>query len=287
MPTKIFKGWQAKIFINDLEIGCCKNVNITYESSVEPYYSIDDPNMYQVTSVDQLGLVSISGTLNRAWVNPYYLRLLFGGNVPIIPNTEFDMVLQASEEAGSPMLYLYNCRFTKGTINIPANGWLEESYDFIALRASTKEVIICPSGEQIINGGFETSDFTGWSAASNWHIDFWSGGHSGSCFAYSDYGSGTLEQDFENPIPGECFTTFEVWGKGTYQGGCGQDEFGEMYIDILYTDDTYTRIDWTVLSAGWSLINLKASLVTSKTVKGIRFIRVAYYVGVDDCSAVC
>jgi hypothetical protein len=140
MPTKIFKGWQAKIFIQGLEIGCCKNVTVNYDSPIEPYYEIENPNMVPITSIDQLGLVAISGTITRAWVNTYYLKLLFGGVVPVIPNTEFDLVLQASNEIGDPMLYLYQCRFTKGTINIPASGWLEESYDFIAMSAHTSEV---------------------------------------------------------------------------------------------------------------------------------------------------
>jgi hypothetical protein len=137
MSTKVFKGWEAKIYVHDLEIGTCKNVTVEYSSSIEPYYEIENPNMIPITSVDQLGLIEISGSLGKAWVNIYYLRLLFGGDSLSIPNFEFDLKLMASTSAGAPILYLYNCRLKKGTINIPANGWLEENFDFIANSAGT------------------------------------------------------------------------------------------------------------------------------------------------------
>lgn len=135
MSTRVFKGWQAKIFIHDLEIMDCKSVSVEYNSPVEPYYSIEDPNMLPIILVDQLGLVDVSGTISKAWANVYYLRLLFGGDILTIPNAEFDMRLQSSSDGNAPVLYLYKCRFKKGTINIPANGWLEESFDFIANSA--------------------------------------------------------------------------------------------------------------------------------------------------------
>lgn len=141
MSTKVFKGWEAKIYVHDvhdLEIGTCKNVNVEYSSSIDPYYEIENPNMIPITSVDQLGLIEISGSLQKAWVNIYYLRLLFGGDSLTIPNFEFDLRLVSSTSFGSPILYLYQCRFKKGSINISQNGWIEENYDFIAFSASTR-----------------------------------------------------------------------------------------------------------------------------------------------------
>jgi hypothetical protein len=142
MSTRVFKGWQAKIYIHDLEIGSCKSVNVEYSSPVEPYYELENPNMVQVTSVDQFGLIDISGSITKAWMNIYYLKLLIGGvggAQLTVPNFEFDMRLFASPlDGNSPVLYLYQCRFKKGTINIPANGWIEESFDFIANSAGTE-----------------------------------------------------------------------------------------------------------------------------------------------------
>lgn len=137
MSSRVFKGWQAKIYFSDLEIGTVTSMSLTYESPVEPYYEVENPNMIPVTSVDQLGLITISGSLEKAWMNIYYLQLLFGNNIPSIPNFEFDMRIVASTIAGSPIIYLYNCRFKKGTINITQSGWLKENYDFIAFTSGT------------------------------------------------------------------------------------------------------------------------------------------------------
>jgi hypothetical protein len=114
----------------------CKSVKVDYNYSLEPYYSIEDPNVNPF-ELGNLGLVEVSGTIEKAWINTYYLRLLFGGDSLTFPNAEFDMRLQASIEMNTPVFYLYKCRFKKGSINIPANGVLEESYDFIAQSAGT------------------------------------------------------------------------------------------------------------------------------------------------------
>jgi len=149
-----------------------------------------------------------------------------------------------------------------------------------------KKAVACPSGEQIVNGGFETGDFTGWTSTGDWSMLTFKP-HSGSYCAYTNT-SPPLEQDFAIPIAGKCFKTFEAWVKADYQPGpCPPPLSGELYIDILYTDGTYTRVDYVSSGLVWVLINLLTVLETSKTVKGIRFTEVAYGVVVDDCSAVC
>jgi hypothetical protein len=157
MTNRVFRGCDAKIYMHDIEIGYCKEVSVSYESPVEPYYGIENPNMIPVTSIDQFGLVKIEGSLKRAWLNIYYLRLLFGGDVPTIPNAEFDLRIFASSDTGSPALYLYNCRFTKGSISIPASGWIEESYDFMAFSATTAEASP-PAPSAYIYVGLMTGD---------------------------------------------------------------------------------------------------------------------------------
>jgi hypothetical protein len=140
-----------------MEIIDCRSVKVDYNTPVEPYYSIEDPNMYHhpVASADEFGLIEISGTIEKAWVNIYYLRLLLGGVGPTVPNFEFDMRLQASSDPDSPILYLYNCRFKKGSISIPANGWLEESYDFIAFSAGTNTIPPLPTYSVVIDSRCE------------------------------------------------------------------------------------------------------------------------------------
>lgn len=142
----------------------------------------------------------------------------------------------------------------------------------------------CPSGEQFVNGGFETGDFTGWTHTGGWKIfpyDYHTGLYSAMTSA-----DGVLEQDFSSPIPVACFKTFEVWVAGTYYAPCVL-QCGSMYIDILYSDLTYTRIDWTAPSGAWTLINLLSYVEAGKKVTGVRFTWVRYNVLVDDASAVC
>lgn len=276
--SKTFKGWQAKIFINDLEIGCCNHVSVDYSSSIEPYYEIENPNMIPITSIDQFGLIEISGSIERAWINIYYLRLLFGGDTLTIPNAEFDMILQASDQAEAPVLYLYKCRFKKVNIKIPTNGWIEESFDFIANSAGTGSVptpSICPEGEQIQNGEFETGDLTGWTPTGDLIVDTYLPPHSGTYCLRTHYygGTGSVEQFLIEPVPVSCMgegTEFTMWIRGMY-GFCPTG--GSIFaVEIFYTDDTSTYIERETTEPEdqiWVQWDLKPYLEPGKTVESI------------------
>lgn len=130
----VHKGWQAKIKMSGIEVGICRSVSVDFESSVEVYYEIENPIMRLIYTQDQSGTIKVSGSMKMAWINPYYLNLLIQRNADgsLPSNTSFDLVLKAAN-VDAPEIFLYNCRFTKGSISIPANGWLEEEYDFISL----------------------------------------------------------------------------------------------------------------------------------------------------------
>ena len=131
--TKVFKGWTAKILIGGLEIGCASGVDVNISESLEPYYGIENSNPIFINE----GTEEITGSIKRVFVNVYYLRLMGLGESPFswINNISFDLILHSSEEEEAPTLRLSNCRFKKVTLIIPQNGWLEENYDFIAMRA--------------------------------------------------------------------------------------------------------------------------------------------------------
>jgi hypothetical protein len=280
---RIFKGWNAKIFFGDLEIGVAKSVNVDYESSIEPYYGIEDPNIYPVTSVDQLNTINISGSIKRAWLNSYYLRLLLGGSSQTLPGTfVFDLRLMASEEGGSPIFYLYNCRFNKGSISISQDGWIEESFDFIAFSAGTGLVPSCPSGEQLINGGFEVSGgnygIPYWD--SSVYYTSWSNPHSGTKCIMA-YPSGWIEQELAEPLPVSCVDSITCWAKGEI------NNFVEVIVTITYTDDTTSEdIKTTINDDGeWEQLTF-GNLTTGKTIKKIKFDGANSYNPhkLDDCS---
>jgi len=121
----VFKGWNAKIYIGGIEVGCCESVSVDVASNIEPYYCIGSRNPFAVIP----GNLEITGSISRAWVNCYYLNLLISDAVPI-----FDLVFKAGEGGAvkAPWVYLYNCRFESGAIDIPQDGVLTEDYDFRA-----------------------------------------------------------------------------------------------------------------------------------------------------------
>jgi len=99
-----------------------------------------------------------------------------------------------------------------------------------------KPKIICPEGEQIINGGFESDLSVGWNATVPpelnptypWNRTTFP--HSGFYSAKSDWPRGCLAQDFSSPIPFSCVKT---WGCWYYYTG----PIPRVYL--FFTDGTY------------------------------------------------
>ena len=123
----IYKGWNAKIFIDDIEIGCAESASVDVATNMENYYCIGNRFPFAVMP----GNFEITGSISHAWVNIHYLNLLLGIPAGSLGDP-FTLVFKASVDVGAPMVYLYNCRFEKGSLDIPQDGVLKESYDFRA-----------------------------------------------------------------------------------------------------------------------------------------------------------
>jgi len=127
----IYKGWNAKIYIATdisdtgtwIEIGCAESVSVDINTNVELYYCIGDRDPYAVVP----GNLEITGSMSRVWINCYYLNLLIDDDLPT-----FQLIFMAKNVATAPWLYLYDCYFETGTIDIPQDGILMEDYDFRA-----------------------------------------------------------------------------------------------------------------------------------------------------------
>jgi len=115
--------------------------------------------------------------------------------------------------------------------------------------------------ESVINGGFETGDFTGWQQTQA-DIDS-SKKHSGeySCRLYEAH----IEQEFDS-IPIECLNALGLWAIGS--------PYNDIYI--YYDDETYTYlgIDWLlgkINDSAWSYLNLLSEVPSGKKIVKIKF----------------
>jgi hypothetical protein len=130
----------------------------------------------------------------------------------------------------------------------------------------------CPSGEQIVNGGFETGDFTGWTCGGySPRITSWYS-HSGiySCwlaYNYCEYIASWVRQDLTSPITVACVKTFKLY-IGYFAGE------RKAKVTIIYTDATEQNIEVTLVGdvdvGVWDEVDLLSYLLTGKTVQAIK-----------------
>lgn len=136
---------------------------------------------------------------------------------------------------------------------------------------------LCPTGDQITNGGFETGDLTGWTSN---NADTSSGHHhSGSYSAYILWDdclgtSGYLTQSFSPVIPVYCITELSLYAKNT----CGTNPSYAVNILATYSDATTDNIQKTgTNSSTWTKLNFTAGLTSTKLLSSIK-------ISVTDCT---
>lgn len=150
----------------------------------------------------------------------------------------------------------------------------------------------CPSGEQITNGGFETGDFTGWTAVANHYgtgklptIETTILGevpHSGSYMAYFGDGGDWLEAYIEQTLSilVECVQKFSVWKNGSRPVSPPAGSISRF--SIFYSDATTTTVTHETTApyhSEWEEIDLLPYLEAAKTIIKIRIERYDDYGG--------
>lgn len=144
--------------------------------------------------------------------------------------------------------------------------------------------LVCPSGEQIVNGGFETGDFTGWAVSGTFQVvtDLpYEGTYSARTLRDQ---SGTISQNLLNVVPVKCFgadSIFQLYWSG--EVSVSPPGASKIQIVIGYTDGTETTIDLD-FPAGeedpdkpwYYKVDLKPYLETGKTVKSITVTLIGY-----------
>jgi hypothetical protein len=143
-------------------------------------------------------------------------------------------------------------------------------------------LLACPEGEQAVNGGFTTGDFTGWTIGSGAITPVISETY--QTYPYSarwtcptglpsgwKYGK-MLLQTFDPPIDVRCITECSIWFAHSgllYVKGCLQVIYSDSYIlDKEYQHDV-----------GWYIIDILALLDPTKKVSSIAFFPQLLYEG--------
>jgi len=124
----IYKGWNASLLLRIpyssgtwLTIGCAESISFEIARNLEAYYCLGAATPADIVE----GNLEITGSLSRAWVNTYYLDLVGQSTL-----TSFDICVNIGSTG--PQVYIYGCKFEKGTVDIPQDGFLKEDYDFRA-----------------------------------------------------------------------------------------------------------------------------------------------------------
>ena len=126
---------------------------------------------------------------------------------------------------------------------------------------------VCPSGEQITNGGFETGDLTGFTTTGTVVISSWSP-HTGTydCLL-DDYPSlPSIEQDIlaikGYSISVKCISSMTLWARLDTGNG-------DFTVLITYSDGSTTTIPLNTILLTYEQFDLLPYLDTSKSVSKI------------------
>lgn len=119
----IYKGWNAKILIEGVEVACCESASVEVAVNLEAYYCVGNKWPYAFVE----GNKEITGSISRAWVNTNYLAFITGD----LTTFDLEFTIPTSSTTGFGV-HLYDCQFETGSLDIPADGILTEDYDFRA-----------------------------------------------------------------------------------------------------------------------------------------------------------
>lgn len=119
----VYKGWNAKVLKDGIEIGLCESASVEIATGIEAYYQIGSRTPAELVEGNQ----EVTGSISRAWINKNYLQLVTG------TGSLSDFELRFEIGTGPALaVYCYNCKFESGSIDIPQDGVLMEDYDFRA-----------------------------------------------------------------------------------------------------------------------------------------------------------
>lgn len=117
----VYKGWNAKIYLDGVQIGYADSASVEITTNLEAFYEIGSRQPIDLSE----GNEEVTGSFSKAWIDKNYLSLVTSEGAL----TEFDLCF---EVVSGPKVYCYNCKFERGALDIPQDGFLKEDYDFRA-----------------------------------------------------------------------------------------------------------------------------------------------------------
>jgi len=117
----VYKGWNAKIYRNDVQIGYADSASVEIATNLEAFYQLGSRRPVDLTT----GNEEVTGSFSKAWIDTNYLQLVAPGENSL---TTFTLAF----EVGTMKIYCYDCAFETGSLDIPQDGVLKEDYDFRA-----------------------------------------------------------------------------------------------------------------------------------------------------------
>jgi len=124
----VVKGWKAKLMWKTdgsyEEIGEAESCSIDIDMAIDDYLAIGQKQ--PIATVP--GTITVSGTIDKAWVDAKTLSLFGASGDPTAVPVVFD--IYAYRPDGRACIYIYNCYSESLSLDIPADDFLTESLDF-------------------------------------------------------------------------------------------------------------------------------------------------------------
>jgi len=127
----VIKGWKAKLLIDYgdgsyEEIGSAESVSIDIDMSIDEYLAIGKSQPIAIVP----GAITVSGTIDKAWVDAKALKLFYGSGTWDTPSPVLFHIYAYQDISGGPYIYVFNCYSESLSLDIPADDFLTESLDF-------------------------------------------------------------------------------------------------------------------------------------------------------------
>jgi len=130
MP-QIMKGWNVKVYVNDVEVGRASSLTLEVATGLDPFYELGSRKPAELVE----GNEEITGTLTRAVIDTSLLAYAStsGQTSEKLPYFNIKFVSQIT---GNPTVWCYCCKAETWSPDLPQDDFITEDLDFRALYLS-------------------------------------------------------------------------------------------------------------------------------------------------------